>query len=148
MEFLAVLDVTSIALVVLVLAVVALVVRRRMLAHGGATFDCSLRLRAAPGGQASSWVWGVARYSGQQIDWFRALSYSMRPRLNLSRHDLTVRARRRLHGAEAIALLPAVVVVECEVDGRTVEFALSDEALTSLLAWLEAAPPGQGVSVA
>jgi hypothetical protein len=40
------------------------------------------------------------------------------------------------------------VVVECGIAGRTVELGMGEGELTGFLAWLEAAPPGQNVSVA
>jgi hypothetical protein len=39
-------------------------------------------------------------------------------------------------------------VLVCEHKGLRLELAMSDDALTGFLAWLEAAPPGQRVNVA
>jgi hypothetical protein len=45
-----------------------------------------------------------------------------------------------------------MVVVECKLGedtpGGTIELALGEEALTGLLSWLEAAPPGSHLGVA
>lgn len=65
-----------VALVVIGLFVFAL--RRRLIQRSGGTFDCSLRWGVAEELDISGkgWVYGVARYSGDRIDWFRVFSYS------------------------------------------------------------------------
>lgn len=148
MSVLALVDGTGVVIGLVVVAVLALVARRRLLARRGATFDCSVRFRAAAGPSPTTWTWGVACYAGERVDWYRALSYSLRPRLSFARAALHVRQRRRLRPGEAVALRPAGIVVTCEIDGQPVELAISEEALTGLLAWLEAAPPGQGIATA
>lgn len=126
------------ALVILVL--LALSVRRFILRRGGGTFDCSMRLRTRRHGQG--WAYGIGRYAGDGFEWYRVFSLSLRPKRVLARRDLVVRSRRRPRGAEAMAVLAGVVIVECGVDGRTIEFAMSPDALTGFLSWLESAPPG------
>ncbi|MFD0529913.1 DUF2550 family protein [Kitasatospora arboriphila] len=51
-------------------------------------------------------------------------------------------------GQEELALLSGSVVLRCLHDGAPLELAMSEDALTGFLAWLEAAPPGQRVNVA
>ena len=53
-------------------------------------------------------------------------------------------SRRPADPAEETSIGSGTVVVECDT-GRAaarIELALSEDALTGLLAWLEAAPPG------
>jgi len=60
-------------------------------------------------------------------------------------------SRRLPTEAEAASLGPGMVVVECRVGedtGGIIELALGEEALTGLLSWLEAAPPGSHMGVA
>lgn len=109
-----------------------------------------------PGGSAPSvpepsgkgWVFGVARYSGDRIEWFRVFSYAPRPRRVLERAEIEVVHRRTPRGEEELALLSGAVVLTCSHRGTRLELAMSDDALTGFLAWLEAAPPGQRVNVA
>jgi hypothetical protein len=124
--------------------------RRRLIQRAGGTFDCSLRLPTTPDAEPSGkgWVYGVARYSGDQIEWFRVFSYAPRPRRVLQRSAIEVLRRREPHGQEELALLSDSVVLVCEHKGVRLEMAMSDDALTGFLAWLEAAPPGQRVNVA
>jgi hypothetical protein len=125
-------------------------VRRRVIQRSGGTFDCSARFTAPRAGQSSGkgWLYGVARYNGDCVEWFRVFSYAPRPRRALQRDRIQVRERRRPHGDEELALLPGALVLNCRHDGDDVELAMSEDALTGFLAWREAAPPGQRVNVA
>lgn len=125
-------------------------VRRRLIQHPGGTFDCSLRPAPADGADAGGrgWVYGVARYSGDRVEWFRVFSYAPRPRRVLQRPSIEVLGRRTPQGSEELALLSDAVVLSCAHRGDRLELAMSDDALTGFLAWLEAAPPGQRVNVA
>ncbi|MFR9725003.1 DUF2550 domain-containing protein [Streptomyces sp. MS19] len=137
---------------VLVLAVLGLFgfgLRRRLIQRSGGTFDCSARFAARAGLPAGKgWRYGVARYNGDHIEWFRVFSYAPRPRRTLERDRIQVRERRRPEGEEELALLPGAVVLSCRHDDWDIELAMSEDALTGFLAWLEAAPPGQRVNVA
>ncbi|MFJ8073156.1 DUF2550 domain-containing protein [Streptomyces sp. NPDC096176] len=133
--------------------------RRRLIQRSGGTFDCSLRWNLPEGQDAppgftgrtptgKGWVYGVARYSGDRIEWFRIFSYAPRPRRVLERSAIEVLARRTPEGEEELALLSDAVVLGCVHRGTRLELAMSEDALTGFLAWLEAAPPGQRVNVA
>ncbi|MCQ6552776.1 DUF2550 domain-containing protein [Streptomyces sp. C10-9-1] len=138
---------------VVLLVVVALLVfglRRRVIQRSGGTFDCSLRWNVPDDGDGSSkgWVYGVARYNGDRVEWFRVFSYAPRPRRMLERAAIEVLARRVPDSEEELALLSDAVVLVCLHRGTRLELAMSEDALTGFLAWLEAAPPGQRVNVA
>ncbi|MEU2404579.1 MULTISPECIES: DUF2550 domain-containing protein [Streptomyces] len=124
--------------------------RRRLIQRSGGTFDCSLRwdVPEEPDSLGKGWVYGVARYSGDRVDWFRVFSYAPRPRRGLERSAIEVIARRMPEGEEELALLSDSVVLGCLHRGTRLELAMSEDALTGFLAWLEAAPPGQRVNVA
>jgi hypothetical protein len=47
-----------------------------------------------------------------------------------------------------MALLAGAIVVECSSAGTVLELGMTEDALTGFLSWLEAAPPGQHMSVA
>ncbi|MBB0244713.1 DUF2550 family protein [Streptomyces alkaliphilus] len=125
-------------------------VRRRVIQRAGGTFDCSGRWTPPAPGQSSgkNWVYGVARYNGDRIEWFRVFSYLPKPRLSLERDLIEVRERRHPQGDEEVALLPGAIVLTCRHDGSDLELGMSEDALTGFLAWLEAAPPGRRVNVA
>jgi hypothetical protein len=145
-------------LIILVLAAVGIAARRFLLERGGGTVECGLR---RPNG---SWRLGLASYQREELCWFGALGISMRPDVVFPRRDLIVVARRLPTDAEAASLGPGMIVVECRLgedsespgpalagppaQTRTVELAMGESALTGLLAWLEAAPPGSHLGVA
>jgi hypothetical protein len=61
----------------------------------------------------------------------------------LHRRSLTVKSRRPSLAAEASVLGPERVVVELSTgESDNVELAMTEEALTGFLSWLEASPPG------
>lgn len=92
------------------------------------------------------WSYGIAQYEADRIDWYRIFSYAFRPAAVLTRRDLQVLGRRDAVGHEELALFPGWTIVECRFGSGLVELAMSPEALTGFLAWLESAPPGQGYS--
>ena len=119
-------------------------VRRRWLDRPGATFDCSLRLRMTTPG--AGWVLGVGRYSEGILEWFRYFSYSLRPKMVFPRRNVRVLETRMPDPVEAVALNAGEKVLRLEMqDGHSEaewELAMSQDSLTGLLSWLEAAPPG------
>ena len=92
------------------------------------------------------WSYGIAQYENDRIDWYRIFSYAYRPAAVLTRRDLEVLGRRDAEGNEELALFPGWTIVECSFGAGLVELAMSPDALTGFLSWLEAAPPGQNVS--
>jgi len=148
-------------LILLVLAASGIAVRRFLLERGGATVECGLR---RPGG---SWRLGLASYQLDEFCWYRVFGFSMRPEQAFPRRDLAVVARRPPTEQEVTILGPGRIVVECRLgasgaaggvggsDGAggaggagAVDLAMAESALTGLLVWLEAAPPGSHFDVA
>ena len=130
-------------LVILILAAAGIAARRFLLERGGGTVECGLRK------ENGSWRLGVASYQREELCWFGALGLTMRPDEVFPRRDLTVVSRRLPSDAEAASLGPGRIVVECKLgEAGTVELALGEEALTGLLSWLEAAPPGSHLDIA
>ena len=131
-------------LILAVLAAAALATRRFLLERGGGTVECGLR---RPAGQ-DAWRLGVASYQGDELCWYDALGVLLRPEHVLHRRSLTVLSRRPSLSSEAATLGPQRVVVEvwtqqaAESADEHVELAMTEEALTGFLAWLEASPPG------
>jgi len=133
------LDTVAAVVVVGALLLLGLVLRRRWLTHGEATFDMSLRLGTAQG--ARGWTLGVARYRGDRLEWFRVFSLALWPKCSFDRREFEVLASRGPDQDEAYALFAGHLVVQARASRRPVELALDREALTALLAWVEAGPP-------
>lgn len=138
------------ALLLVLLYGLCLVLRRRWISRDGGTFELSHRLLdgVAKPGSGRGWTLGVGRYSGDQLEFFRIFSLSPRPRRVLRRASLRYDGPRQPVGGEAHSLYAGHVIIGCRdvagTDGRSVTFelAMSPDALTGFLAWLEAAPPG------
>lgn len=134
------LDISGIALLLLLAYGVGLVLRRRILARHGGTFELSHRLRNDTAGRG--WVLGMGRYSGEKLEWFRIFTLWPRPKAVWSRDQLMYDGRREPVGAEQASLYPDHVVIRCATRTGEVEFAMSLASLTGFQAWLEAKPPG------
>jgi hypothetical protein len=134
-------------LIILALIAMGIASRRYLLERGGGTVECGLRKAGRAGG---SWRLGVASYQREDLYWFGTFGISMRPQETFPRRDLTVVSRRLPTQAEASSLGPGMIVIECRLgeDQAQVELALTEAALTGLLAWLEASPPGSHLDVA
>jgi Protein of unknown function (DUF2550) len=134
------LDVAGVVLGVVLLYGIALIVRRRVLARRGGTFELSHRARTDKSGRG--WVLGLGRYTPTSLEWFRIFSLNPRPKYVWQRADLTYVDRRVAGGVEQLSLYPDHVVIRCTYESADLELALSQEALMGFQAWLEAAPPG------
>lgn len=134
----------TVALAVLVTAITLLFLlaaRRRWLARQRGLFDCAARL--SPGKPHGGWVLGVARYSGDNLEWYRAFSLSLRPRLLFPRSQTTVGHKREPSPDESLQLYEDQRVLQLRLEsGEDWELGLSPASLTGLLSWLEASPPG------
>ena len=137
----------AVVLVLIVLAAVALASRRYLLERSGGTVDCALRWPGGSGG----WRLGVLSYQHDSLRWYGALSVLLRPEHVFHRRGLSVISRRPADPSEAVSLGTDRIVVSVSVkpadasdlpDGEPVELAMTDQALTGFLAWLEASPPG------
>ena len=142
MDWLGITELVALTLVLLLLVpLLFLGSRRRWLSREGGLFDCSVRLSTATPG--AGWVLGVARYSGDNLEWFRAFSVSLRPRLIFPRSQLRAGNQREPDPIEAVVLYDDQRILCLELtDGRTWEVAMAVASLTGLLSWLESAPPG------
>jgi hypothetical protein len=134
-------DVAGVLLLLVLLYGIALVVRRRFLSRHGGTFEFSVRVRSGRAGRG--WVLGLGRYSGGDLEWFRIFSLLPRPRRTFRRAELEYVGRRDPGGVESYSLYSGHIIVSCRTPTGPLEVAMSPEALTGFLAWLEAAPPGQ-----
>ena len=144
MDWLAVTEVIALVIAAVVLLPVAwLIARRRWLSRGGSLFDCSVRLKTKT--PSTGWVLGVARYRHGRMEWFRSFSVSLWPRLVFLREQTTAGTQRPPDELESLLLMEDQRVIQLRLDdGRSWEASMTPEAITALLSWLEAAPPGQG----
>ena len=134
-------DVAGLCLLLVLLYAAALLVRRRLLTRSGGTFEVSLRTRSDRPGRG--WVLGLGRYAGDSVEVFRLFSLRMRPLRSLDRTGLQVTGQREPEGMEVYSLYAGHRVVELSTSDGPACLAMAPDAVTGLLAWLEAAPPGR-----
>lgn len=128
----------GIVLLLIGLGAFALIVRRILLRRAGAGLDLCIR-RAG----RTHWTLGLARYSGDRVEWFRMFSPAWRPGRTFQRSDLVVTNRRTPSAHEAVAFVHGATVLECvDSAGTRVDLCLPEPALTGFQAWLESTPPG------
>jgi hypothetical protein len=138
----------AVVLVLIILAAAALAFRRYLLERNGGTVECALRSPAESG----AWRLGVLSYQHDSLRWHGALGVLLRPEHVFHRRALSVVSRRPADPTETVTLGADRIVVEVSLkpsadssgspSGEHVELAMTDQALTGFLAWLEASPPG------
>ena len=151
-------DVIGVALLLVLLYGIGIVLRRRWVCRSGGIFELSFRepppdqvpgqrdptaLSTQAAASARGWTLGIGRYSGDVLECFRIFSLAPRPRRRLERCGLTYLGQRQPQGMEVHAIYAGHVIIACSTPRGVVELALAPDALTGLLAWLEAAPPGR-----
>ncbi|HMT87958.1 MAG TPA: DUF2550 domain-containing protein [Arachnia sp.] len=125
-----------------VLPLVLLYARRRWLTGKGGLFDCACLLREdLPGG---GWALGMARYVGEELEWYRSFSLSMRPKRRFRRGVVMYERRRPPEGLEQFTLYEdsSVVLVRDSATGAISALAMPTDSALGLMSWLESAPPG------
>jgi hypothetical protein len=117
----------------------AAIAGRRTLIGRAGSVECGLRH-----GAGRRWRLGLAEYQPDALRWHPVFGVRLRASEVFPRRALIVTDRRPADPVEVSRLGPGTVIVECDTgeDGGRVELALSQDALTGFLAWLEAAPPG------
>lgn len=123
---------------VIAAACAALIAGRRSLIERAGSVECGLRHEPE-----QRWKLGLAEYRPDVLRWHPVFGVRLRPSEVFLRRSLVVIARRPAEPLEASRLGPGTVVVECDTgaDGGRIELALSQDALTGFLSWLESAPP-------
>lgn len=134
--------VLAVALALIVAFILYIWLRRRYISGGKPLMLCAIST-----GVTNRWRLGLARISGDRLDWFSVVGPSPRPAYSWLRHDLDLGAPQRL--AETVpGLPPDAVCVTGRSGSSDQELAMSPAAYTALRAWLESSPPGYNVNVA
>jgi Protein of unknown function (DUF2550) len=132
-----IIDIIVVCAAVLVLLVCAVVLARQrfMLRAQGA-----IPVALLPGA-ATRWQYGVGRYAGGELRWYRSLGVGTRPNRVIERRSITVLSRRAPLQSEHQSL-PATAVVVAVRDGDSdLHLALGESAYTGFVSWLESSAP-------
>lgn len=122
------------AAVLLLVAFAAVLARQRYMLRLGGTVPMAVR-------RGNRWMYGIGRYQGGELRWYRALGIGTRPSKVLRRGEVEVLRRRGRLDSERAVLPPTVVVVECRTGDDTYSLALGDSAFTGFVSWLESSAP-------
>jgi hypothetical protein len=132
-----IIDIAAVCVAVVVLLACAVVLaRQRFMLRAEGTIPVALRLSAT-----SRWQYGVARYAGSQLRWYRSLGVGTRPNRVLERRRVSVVGRVVPGKADLQALPPTAVIVECRDGEVDVYLALGESAYTGFVSWLESSAP-------
>ena len=129
------------ALAVLILAVLVIVfvaARRYLLARSGAIDMCWRDHLQSDG---SGWYLGLGKFDGADLNLYRSFSVLPLPNRKLHRSELNLGSRRDPAGTEQELLPEGAVINRCRAGAKQFELAMSSDAATGLLAWLESMPP-------
>lgn len=132
--------ITAVVLVALVYLSI-LLARRWWLSAGGGLFDCALR--PASGGR---WRLGLARYSGDELEWYLVWHPLPRPSLVFRRGQVVLTGLRASDSEESLLAHATARILELRCTGepqRDWLLALNEGSAMGLVSWLESAPPGQ-----
>lgn len=130
-----VLDIIAVvALIAVVVLLASIVARQRQMLHSAGSIPLAVR-------RGHRWLYGVGRYNGDELRWYRAIGIGTRPSRILRRGQLTVLGQRPPAPNEQSSLPANAVIVECRDAVGDVSIALADGAYTGFTSWLEASAP-------
>ena len=138
----------SILLLLACLCLGYLAFRRVRLMRGGGV-DVCLRRRPARVSRFRSrdatagWHFGVGRYRGDELAWFRLTSLRPGPTVVVDRTELEIVDRRTPENPEAYVIPQGASVLLCRIRGVDLELAMAPGVLMGFLSWVEAIPPGR-----
>jgi hypothetical protein len=125
---------------VVLVALLALFIRRRLLMRVGGTITLHLRTTTVVPGRG--WSPGLGMFAGDELRFYRMFSYSIRPKRVLSRQGLAVERRRQPEGPERLTMPGDWTVLRCTSLQEPVEIAMAESTTAGFSSWLEAGPPG------
>jgi hypothetical protein len=136
--------VAIVAFAAAVIMLVYLAWRRRRLGSGRGAFECYYRKAGAK--EAAHWHHGIVRYRRDAVVWFPLLAFGFKPRWSVPRLRVRIGHPRPPTDREQLTLMTGQTIVPITPDGSdvTLEWAMAPNAADGLVAWAEAAPPGEG----
>ncbi|MFG1775653.1 DUF2550 domain-containing protein [Micromonospora sp. NPDC049051] len=130
----------GIGVAVILGALLILIVRRAVVTRSGGIIRLTVRTSTILDGRG--WSPGFGRFVGDELRWYRLVSFAIRPTRVLSRKALAVERRRLPEGQERLSMPADWVILRCTSGHAPVEIAMARSTVTGFLSWLEAAPPG------
>ena len=133
----------TIDVIAVAVAIVAVVVLCGLLARQRHMLRSAGAIPIAVRGRSARWQYGIARYVGAELRWYRALGLGTRPTRVLSQGDVRVISTREPEPTELASVPPGAVIIECRDARGPMTMAFGQSAYTGFVSWIEAsAPPG------
>jgi Protein of unknown function (DUF2550) len=120
--------------VVLVVVFAAILARQRHMLKAAGAVPLALQ-------RGNRWLYGVGRYVGGELRFYRAFGVGTRPTRIMRRGQVEVTGRRAPLDSERGSLPSTVVIIELRTEGDTVAFAIGESAFTGFVSWLESSAP-------
>lgn len=127
--------VVACAAVLVAIVFIAVLARQRYMLRVAGGLPVAVRVRN------NRWVYGIARYAGGELRWYRAIGVGTRPTKVLYRADLSVVSHRPPVASELSSLPDTSVIVECRAGEGSATLAFGESAFTGFVSWLEASAP-------
>lgn len=128
-------DVLAVCAAVLVLVLCALILaRQRYMLRSAGSIPLAVR-------SGNRWLYGIARYIGGELRWYRSLGLGTRPTRVFLRSELYILGHRAPTADEARSLPANAVIVDCRVGSGEVVIALGEGAYTGFISWIESSAP-------
>ena len=108
------------------------VIRMRLLYRRVGSFECTV----TPIGK-DAWRSGIAMFGAQYITWYPSMGLSRKPELSFSRQRLEVID----HHGEDSETHSLVAHISC--NGKEMLWCMSEDSLSGLVSWMDAAPPAE-----
>jgi Protein of unknown function (DUF2550) len=123
------------AVVLVLVVLVAVLARQHYMLRVAGGVPLAVRVRD------NRWVYGIARYAGGELRWYRGIGIGTRPTTVLRRSDLSILNHRSPGPGELASLPAAAIIVECRCGEGSATFAFSESSFTWFVSWLEASAP-------
>ena len=87
------------------------------------------------------WLYGIGRYQGGELRWYRATGIGTKPSRVLRRGEVEVLSHRERLPEEKASLPARSVIVFCRSGGESFAMAFGESAFTGFVSWLESSAP-------
>lgn len=117
-----------------ILALATILARQRQMLHATGALPLAIQ-------RGHRWLYGIGRYAGGELRWYRTLGFGTRPSLVLRQGAVEVLRRRAPRPDEQAFLPGGIVIIDCRSGGETLSLAIGDSAYTGFVSWLESSAP-------
>jgi hypothetical protein len=119
---------------ILIVALATILARQRQMLRATGALPLAIQ-------RGNRWLYGIGRYAGGELRWYRTLGIGTRPSLVFRQGAVEVVRRREPRRDEQAFLPGQVVIIDCRTGGETLSLAIGESAYTGFVSWLESSAP-------